>query len=190
MSLDFVAISFETANRSRSSACALGMVKVTDGQVVEELSLKIKPKGADNIFDKRGTATHGMTAVDVADAPHWDEIASQVFGFIGDYPVAMHKKEFNVDVLLALSDRSGLTYPRVKRFSTAKLAMWIIPGIESNSLSKSVEALAIDVDGLTHRNVTDDALMTALVALKAAEKIDARTVVELTDRCQTALTSV
>lgn len=190
MSLDFVALSFETANTSRSSACSLGLVKVTNSEVVEKLSFLIKPRGADNIFIHRDGAARPVTAEDIADAPFWSEIADQALGFIGDYPVAMHKKEFNVDVFMALSDRNGLAYPHLKKFSTAKLAQWIVPGLDAYYLNKSVEALAIDADGLEYRNAGDDALMTALVALKAAEKVGATNVVELTDRCQTALTTV
>jgi DNA polymerase III epsilon subunit-like protein len=165
-------------------------VKVTDGGVTEKLSFRIKPRGADNVFTHRDGAGHLMSVEDVADAPHWDEIADQVLNFIGDYPVAMHKKEFNIDALMSLSERNGLEYPHLKKFSTAKLAQWIVPGLDAYYLNKSVEALAIDAEGLEYRNAGDDALMTALVAIKVAEKVGATNVVELTDRCQTALTTV
>lgn len=36
--LSFTAIDFETANPSRASACAVGMAKVRDGQIVDEVS--------------------------------------------------------------------------------------------------------------------------------------------------------
>jgi DNA polymerase-3 subunit epsilon len=36
MSLDFTAIDFETANSYRGSPCSVGLVKVRDGQIVDE----------------------------------------------------------------------------------------------------------------------------------------------------------
>ena len=41
---DFVAIDFETANSSRSSACAIGVAVVRDGRVVEHGSTLINPE--------------------------------------------------------------------------------------------------------------------------------------------------
>ncbi|HBU41902.1 MAG TPA: DNA polymerase III subunit epsilon, partial [Microbacterium sp.] len=35
MSLDFTAIDFETANSSNASACAVGLARVRDGEIVE-----------------------------------------------------------------------------------------------------------------------------------------------------------
>jgi DNA polymerase III epsilon subunit-like protein len=36
VSLDFTAIDFETANSYRGSPCSVGLVKVRDGQIVDE----------------------------------------------------------------------------------------------------------------------------------------------------------
>jgi len=41
--LDFIALDFETANSYRGSPCALGLVRVRDGKVVEEGSFLMRP---------------------------------------------------------------------------------------------------------------------------------------------------
>ena len=41
---NFTAFDFETANYKRSSACAIGLVKVENGVIVEEKSFLIKPQ--------------------------------------------------------------------------------------------------------------------------------------------------
>lgn len=43
MGLNFTALDFETANPNRSSACAVGLAKVRDGQVVDTFSTLVKP---------------------------------------------------------------------------------------------------------------------------------------------------
>lgn len=42
--MEFTAIDFETANASRDSACAIGLVTVKDGRIIDEYYKLIKPK--------------------------------------------------------------------------------------------------------------------------------------------------
>jgi DNA polymerase-3 subunit epsilon len=42
--MNFTAIDFETANNSRSSACALGAVKVENGVITERKEWLIRPE--------------------------------------------------------------------------------------------------------------------------------------------------
>ena len=42
--MDFIAIDFETANHRRHSACAVGIVTVRDGKVVDRFSTLIRPR--------------------------------------------------------------------------------------------------------------------------------------------------
>jgi DNA polymerase-3 subunit epsilon len=40
---NFIAIDFETANRYRNSACAISVVRVEDGKIVDTFSQLIRP---------------------------------------------------------------------------------------------------------------------------------------------------
>ena len=51
MALDFTAIDFETANGNAASACAVGLVKVRDGLVVDRFSTLIRPTAPYDEFD-------------------------------------------------------------------------------------------------------------------------------------------
>ena len=42
--MEFVAIDFETANKSYDSACSIGLVTVRDGAIVDEYYKLIRPK--------------------------------------------------------------------------------------------------------------------------------------------------
>ena len=69
----WVAIDFETANALRGSPCSVGLVKVKEGQIVEEWSSLIRPPDGRDHFDAFNTAIHGITADQVRDAPGWPE---------------------------------------------------------------------------------------------------------------------
>ena len=60
--MNFVAIDFETANYARDSACAIGLVKVVGGEIVDKAVHLIKPPTREFVF----TYIHGLTWNDVA----------------------------------------------------------------------------------------------------------------------------
>ncbi|HEY8071935.1 MAG TPA: hypothetical protein VIE47_08230, partial [Methylocystis sp.] len=60
--MNFVAIDFETANYARDSACAVGLVKVVGGEIVDKAVHLIKPPTREFVF----TYIHGLTWNDVA----------------------------------------------------------------------------------------------------------------------------
>ena len=51
MAVDFVAIDFETANGFRGSACAVGLVRVRDGAVVDTYASLLQPPAGFDHFD-------------------------------------------------------------------------------------------------------------------------------------------
>lgn len=63
--MDFTAIDFETANASRASICAVGLVRVENGEAVEQFHRLVNPQCSFNFYN---TAVHGITAFDVRDA--------------------------------------------------------------------------------------------------------------------------
>jgi len=68
MPLDFTAIDFETANGSPASPCAVGLVRVRDGVLVEGLALLFKPPYPHNWFHAGNIRVHGIHPSDVEDA--------------------------------------------------------------------------------------------------------------------------
>lgn len=78
----FTAIDFETAHPQRWSACAIGLVRVEAGRVVDEIEHLIQPP--ENRYWESFTRIHGIAAADTAAAPAfadlWPEIASFIAG--------------------------------------------------------------------------------------------------------------
>lgn len=62
MNLDFTAIDFETASSQPGSVCAVGMVRVRDGQVAGKSGGLVRPPDGLGEFAGYQTSVHGVTA--------------------------------------------------------------------------------------------------------------------------------
>ena len=122
----FVALDFETANNSRDSACALAVVRVDDGRVVEERYRLIRPPTPSFLF----TGIHGITWRHVKDEPTfdgaWPHLAELIEGV--DFLVA-HNAPFDRGVLRACCARYGLAEPQLPWLDTVRAAKkrWGLP---------------------------------------------------------------
>ncbi len=116
---NFVAIDFETANYSRTSACAVGLVHVTDGEIVADQTLLIRPPQRQFNF----TYIHGLTWDDVKDEPTFLELWEDINGFIAraDFLVA-HNASFDRGVLQRCCENYGIAAPSLPFVCTVQLA--------------------------------------------------------------------
>jgi DNA polymerase-3 subunit epsilon len=123
--MDFLAIDFETADYGSDSACAVGLVRVCDGEIVRRDAFLIRPPRRNMVF----THIHGITWADVADKPtfgeHWHRIEQQMAGI--DFLVA-HNAGFDRGVLNACCRTYGLPVPPHPFQCTMQLArkLWNI----------------------------------------------------------------
>ena len=95
--LNFTALDFETMTPERNSACAIGLVKVVNGVILEKYYTLLKP-----IPDDRTTTnTHvnGITWSMVEDAPTFEEAWPKLERFLVGQKLAVHNAEFDIDVL-------------------------------------------------------------------------------------------
>ncbi len=89
----------------------------------------------------------------ITGAPHFDTIAKQLQGFLGDFPIVGHSIPFDVGFLR----RRGLarTNPLVDTF---ELATVMLPSLASYNLGQVAEALGIIVPQDRHRAMVDTVL--------------------------------
>jgi len=115
----FLAIDFETANYERRSACALGMVRVEKGAIVERAYHLIRPPSSSFVF----TDLHGISWKDVCYEPRFGELWPSIKPlFTGvDFLVA-HNAPFDRSVLRACCDAAGMEMPDVPFECTVKTA--------------------------------------------------------------------
>lgn len=72
MTNTFTAIDFETAQGFRHSICQVGIVRVENGIISEEINLLVQPP--DNYYWEKFIDIHGITPEDTANEPTFNQI--------------------------------------------------------------------------------------------------------------------
>ncbi len=105
---DFVAIDFETMTSKRTSACALGMVKVIDGVIMQKFYTLINPIRDIHTDKQPNRPIHGISLSSVEKTFSFKEIFEGIKMFINGYPIVCHNKGFDISVLNSMMDFYGL----------------------------------------------------------------------------------
>lgn len=164
----WVAIDFETANALRGSPCSVGLVRVKEGQIVEEWSSFIKPPDGYDHFDAFNVRIHGITANHVRDAPGWPETLERIVQFAGGAPFVAHNAAFDIGVLAGACEASGLPIPDLRFACTHVVARRIWTGLLSYKLPVLADTLGIELP--RHHDAGDDARAAAHVMLAALKQ--------------------
>ena len=156
----YVAIDFETANNSRSSACSVGLVTVTGSQISSEDVFLIRPPSKQFLFSD----IHGLTWDDVKNEKTFYELWPSLEKIMrgADYLVA-HNATFDKGVLNMCCQEYGIATPALPFVCTVKLArsQW---GINPTKLNNVCDALDIP---LNHHEALSDARACAKVVMIA-----------------------
>jgi len=166
--LDFTAIDFETANSSNASACAVGLVRVRNGQVVDQTGWLIQPPAPHNVFFEINTRIHGITAADVVNAPTWTEQLAPLAAFAGDDVLVAHNAGFDMAVLKRACEATGDFCPPFRYACTLQVARKVYQ-LESYRLP--FVAAEAGFAEFAHHNATADALACAHVMIDAARRL-------------------
>ncbi len=180
--MNYVAIDFETANRSRASACSLAAVTVENGQIVKAAYSLIRPPVLR--FDYWNTRIHGLTEKDVADKPSFAELWPRIRPHLDNKIVIAHNAPFDIGVLRSMLDAYELPYPRFLYACTVDIARRVWTDVENYKLSTLASRFAIEFE---HHNALHDARTCALIALSAQEAVQARSFKHLTEKLQVAV---
>lgn len=172
MSLDFVAIDWETANGFRQSPCSVGLVRVRDGEVVETLSSLMRPPERYGYFTPANTAIHGLRAEDVADAPQFEDLWPEMLRWIGDLPLVAHNAAFDIGVIQTATRSVGTHCPSLQFGCTLVLAREHYH-LTSYTLDKVAKAARVRLE--RHHEAAADALAAAQILLTIAEEVRATT---------------
>jgi len=114
-----VAIDFETASRYKNSACAVGLIKVENGRIIEKKSMLIKPSSEYFEF----TYIHGITWEDVKTEQTFNETWPVMMEFIaGAEFIAAHNASFDKKVMKVCCQQYGLDFPDIPFVCTVKLS--------------------------------------------------------------------
>jgi DNA polymerase-3 subunit epsilon len=176
--LNFTAVDFETANRSRASVCAVGAVRVRDGVIVDDFrSLVAPPPGFDE-FEDGNTRVHGLTPSDVTHAPHWDAVYPALMAFVAGDLLVGHNARFDVSVLLNATGMYDLPWPELQTMCTLQLSR---AALHVPSYSLPWVANHLGLGDFNHHEPLADARMTAQVLVSLAHLRNATSVAQLAD---------
>lgn len=176
MSLDFTAIDFETANSYRGSPCSVGLVKVRDGQIVDESSTLIRPPAKVGHFDGFNTWLHGISAEMLAGAPAWRQVVDWIVSYTGPDTLVCHNAGFDIGVIRYACIADEMPWPSVDFLCTLVLAR---RAFRLPSYRLPFVAAQCDVDIHQHHQASDDARCAALIAVAMARKQGAQTLADL-----------
>lgn len=175
--ISFVSIDFETANHSRVSICAAGMAVFENGVLTESPYWLVRPPKGHGWFRDDFIECHGLTHLDVLDAPEFPAIAPEFLAHLSraDLVVA-HNAEFDIGHLRETLDHFGLPCPAFDYLCTCKLSRRIWPELPSHSL----DALAAHIGhDFNHHHAQSDAEAAGRVMLAMMKHANTMTLAEL-----------
>jgi DNA polymerase-3 subunit epsilon len=160
--LNFTAIDFETANERRESACAVGVVRVRGGQIVDSFQTLLRPRQLR--MDWRNQQVHGIAEADLHDAPSLADAWPELLPYLHRQPVVAHNSAFDVSVLEYTLRDFGLPIPAFHSLCSVKLAKVCWPKLERHRLNHVAEYFGIP---LNHHDALSDARACAEITVRA-----------------------
>jgi DNA polymerase-3 subunit epsilon len=174
--LDFTAIDFETANSSPASACAVGLVRVRDGVVVETDGWLIQPPPGHDEFQEWNVRIHGIRPEHVLSAARWVDQFDRLCGFAGADVLVAHNAGFDLNVLRRAAEATGGACPPYQSLCSLQVARKTYQ-LESYRLPKAAEAAGFGE--FPHHDALADARACAQIVIDAARRAGAADVHDL-----------
>ena len=159
--LNFITIDFETANSwNRGSACAVGIVEVKNGSIVDQYYSLINPNDE---IDPYFIEIHGITPEMVEFEPTFEEVWKDIRHYFEDNIVIAHNASFDMSVLRYCLNAANITFPDFNYACTYLLAKRIYPGLPSYRLNYIFNYL--NLGNFDHHNALEDSRAAALILL-------------------------
>lgn len=116
----FTAIDFETAQGYRWSICQVGLVRVENGIITNEVNLLVQPP--DNYYWTNFINIHGITPEDTRHAPTFDKVWPKIAPYIENQLVIAHNGfGFDFPVLAKTLEYYGMAEPQYQKQCTYKI---------------------------------------------------------------------
>lgn len=170
MSVDFVAVDFETWNSNPDSMCQFGLVKVKDGKVVDSLCRYVRPLIVAGPSSKMMVKKNGGIDEDtVAGEEPFGRLFEDFIRFCGRMPLVAHNASFDRRVLKQTCWGFDLPIPHYKWYDTLYLSRAfneMTPG--GNKLDEVANSLGLpDFD---HHHADADARACAGIVIEYARR--------------------
>ena len=151
----FTAIDFETATRHH--ICAVGIVSVENGKIIDEFSALIQPPG--NEYFWKNIEIHGIIPEDTTSAPFFDKMYPEIKKRLFGKTVVAHNESFDRNVLRKTMTDFGIDYSDLNIADRWECTL----RIHGAALNVCCEANGIE---LNHHEALSDARACAMLYLK------------------------
>ncbi|MBD3276997.1 MAG: exonuclease, partial [Candidatus Aegiribacteria sp.] len=142
--------------------CAVGLVRIEDGRIVEKVSKLIRPPRDSFKY----TSIHGMSWIDVVDKPDFGEVWHEVQNMRqGIETYVAHYAAFDKRVLDSCIGRYGLKRDMIPFLCTARIARQVW-NLNPASLPNVCRILNIELD---HHDPLSDAVASAKILIAACK---------------------
>jgi DNA polymerase III subunit epsilon len=178
LSLNFTAVDFQTANSHPGSVCAVGLVRIRDGQVAGKSGGLVRPPAGLGEFTDYQTSLHGITAELAATAPPWRKVAAWITQYAGSDVFICHNATFAIGVLRNACAADDIPLPTADFLCTALMARQAFR-LPSYRLPFVADACGVELTGC--HQVLISARGAALVAVAMARRHGATTPGELAE---------
>ena len=175
--MTITSIDFETANHSRVSICAAGLAVFENGILTESPYWLVRPPKGYGWFREDFTECHGLTHIDVLNAPDFSAVAPEFLARLtrSDLVIA-HNAAFDIGHLRDTLNHFGLPCPEFEYLCTCKLARRVWPELPDHRLS----TLAAHIGHkFNHHHAQADAETAGHVMLAMMKQVGATTVAEM-----------
>jgi DNA polymerase III subunit epsilon len=164
--LNFTAFECEIANEKWDSLCSIGIVKVTNGRIEEEINYIIRPKELRvTVINQK---IHKLCESDLANQPDLTSIWSQIIHYFDHRLLIAHNAAFDIEVLRQTLSTYNLRHPFFKYLCSQKLAQEIFKDLSNYRLPDVAKYLGLN---LNHHNALSDAKVSAEIAIKSIPKL-------------------
>lgn len=164
--MDFIAIDFETANRCRESACAVGLTFVENMEIVDQEYFLIKPTPF--YFDAINQSVHGIGKNQVESAPTFDQVWAKIGAKLQNKQLIAHNASFDFSVLRFALNAYGIPFPDIKYGCTLQLFRKLALPLENNKLSTLAKYYNLSLD---HHNALSDSVVCAQIAIQLMKEL-------------------
>lgn len=173
--MNFIAIDFETANSSRASICSIGLIKVVNGLVQEEIHTYINPEDEFTYFN---TEIHGITEDMVQDAPTFEEYWPTLKAIIENETLIAHNASFDMSAMRYALNLFNEPYATFTYGCSYVFAKKVWPSLYNHRLSTVADHLGIS---FRHHDALEDARAAASVTLAALKSSGTDSLEDLSD---------
>ena len=178
-------IDFETANQSRVSICAAGIAVFEDGNLTETNHWLVRPPEGYGWFREDFIECHGLTHLDVLDAPEFPAIAPEFLKRLtrSDLVIA-HNAVFDIGHLRETLEHFELPRPEFDYLCTYRVAERIWPDLPNHQLDTLTAHIG---HKFNHHHAQSDAEAAGRVLLAMMKYVNAKTPSELLQKADMEL---